>query len=148
MCENNNYAIYSHIRERMPDPDPCARAASFRIPAERIEHGDIQRIFEAAQRALAAIRSGDGPRFIECMTYRWRDHVGPDEDRRLRYRPDAELDQWIARDELPRIGAMLPPAVKREIEGSVEAEISDAIDFAEAAEYPADEELYAHVFRP
>ncbi len=148
VCENNTYAIYSHIRERMPDPDPCARAASFRIPAERIEHGDIQRIFEAAQRALAAIRSGDGPRFIECMTYRWRDHVGPDEDRRLRYRPDAELDQWIARDELPRIGAMLPPAVKREIEGSVEAEISDAIDFAEAAEYPADEELYAHVFRP
>lgn len=148
VCENNLYAIYSHVRDRMSDPDPCARAASFGIPAERIEDGNTERISAAASGALAAIRRGEGPRFIECMTYRWRDHVGPDEDRRWRYRPDAELDQWIARDEVKRIGALLPPEAKRAIERGVEAEIEDAIAFAEAAEFPGDQELYAHVFRP
>ena len=147
VCENNYYAIYSHIRDRMPDADPSARAASFRIPAERIEHGETERIVAAAQKALAAIRAGEGPRFLECMTYRWRDHVGPGEDRRLRYRPDAELDDWIARDELKHIGAKLTQAARLEIERNVEAEIADAIDFAEASAYPAGEELYDNVFR-
>ena len=128
-------------------PNPCERAAVFRIPAERIEDGEVGHIHDASAKAIAAIRDGGGPRFLECVTYRWRDHVGPDEDRRWKYRPDAELDAWIARDEMARIGALLPIAMKRQIERSVEAEIADAISFAEASAFPADEELYADVFR-
>ncbi len=100
-----------------------------------------------APRPSPPFARGDGPHFLECLTYRWRDHVGPDEDRRQKYRPDAELDAWIARDEVARIGALLPAATKRQIERSVDAEIADAISFAEASEFPADEELFADVFR-
>ncbi|HUK60465.1 MAG TPA: thiamine pyrophosphate-dependent enzyme [Stellaceae bacterium] len=147
VCENNFYAIYSHIRDRMPEPDPCARATVFGIPTERIADGNVRHIFDASAAAVAAIREGGGPRFLECLTYRWRDHVGPEEDRRWKYRPDAELDAWIARDEMARIGKELPAAAKRKIEESVDAEIADAISFAEGSAFPPPAELYADVFR-
>ncbi|MGH7035071.1 MAG: thiamine pyrophosphate-dependent dehydrogenase E1 component subunit alpha [Stellaceae bacterium] len=147
VCENNHYAIYSHIRERMPHPDPCERAAVFRIPNERIERGDTLLIREASERAAAAIRAGEGPRFIECTTYRWRDHVGPDEDRKWKYRPDAELDAWIRADEVARIGRMMDDRARAEIERAVDAEIADAFAFAEASPFPGGEELAVHVFR-
>lgn len=147
ICENNHYAIYSHIRDRMPHPDPCERAAVFRIPNERIEHGDTLRIRDASAKAVASIRAGDGPQFLECMTYRWRDHVGPDEDRKWKYRPDAELDAWIRADEVARIGKMIDAGARTKIEKAVEAEIADAFAFAEASPFPGGEELAANVFR-
>ena len=146
ICENNHYAIYSHIRDRMPIAEPCARAASFRIPTEKIEHGDTLRIRDASTRAVAKIRAGEGPQFIECMTYRWRDHVGPEEDRKWKYRPDEELDAWIKRDEVARIAQMLDPAERQKIEAAAEAEIADAFDFAEKSAFPGPEELATNVF--
>lgn len=147
ICENNGYAIYSPVADRMPEANFCERAESYRIPATRIESGETLEIHAAARRALADIRDGSGPRFIECLTCRWRDHVGPDEDRVWDYRPDAELDDWIARDEVRRMGERLPDAWRRKIEQEVEAEIAAAIDFAERSPFPADDELYTHVYR-
>ena len=146
ICENNHYAIYSHIRDRMPHPDPCERAGVFRIPNERIDHGDTLRIRDAAGRAVAKIRAGEGPHFIECMTYRWRDHVGPDEDRKWNYRPEEELDAWISRDELARLGSMLDLNERRKVEVAVDSEIAEAFAYAEASAFPGPEELATHVF--
>ena len=146
VCENNYYAIYSHIRERMPHPDPCERAGVFGIPHERIERGDTLKICDASARAIAKVRAGEGPQFIECMTYRWRDHVGPDEDRKWKYRPDEELDDWIRRDELKRLGGMLAPAEREKIEFAADAEIAEAFAFAERSAFPGPEELTANVF--
>jgi TPP-dependent pyruvate/acetoin dehydrogenase alpha subunit len=141
VCENNQYAIYSHVRDRMPDDNFCERAQVYRIPAERVEHGDAFAMHAATGRALARIRAGAGPHFIEALTYRWRDHVGPDEDRIYRYRPDAVLDGWIARDQLKILGEQLHGAERARIDGAVEAEIAAAIGFAEASPFPADDEL-------
>jgi TPP-dependent pyruvate/acetoin dehydrogenase alpha subunit len=146
ICENNHYAIYSHIRERMPHPDPCERAAVFRIPNERIEGGDTLKIRDASQKAVAKVRAGEGPQFIECMTYRWRDHVGPDEDRKWKYRADEELDDWIRRDELKRLGEMLDAGERQQIEAAADAEIAAAFDYAEVSVFPGPEELATNVF--
>jgi TPP-dependent pyruvate/acetoin dehydrogenase alpha subunit len=146
VCENNHYAIYSHIRDRMPHPDPCERAGVFRIPNERIDHGDTLQIRDAAQRAVAKVRAGEGPHFIECMTYRWRDHVGPEEDRKWKYRPDEELDAWIRRDELERLGQMLELNERRKIEAAADAEIAEAFADADASAFPGPEELATNVF--
>ena len=146
VCENNHYAIYSHVRDRMPEPNPCERAGAFRIPAQKIEHGDTFKIRAASEKALDEIRAGGGPRFIECMTYRWRDHVGPDEDRRWKYRSDTELDEWIKRDEVARIGGMLPNDARRTIEREVDAEIAEAFAFAEKSPFPDPAELGTNVF--
>lgn len=146
ICENNHYAIYSHVRDRMPEPNPCERAGVFKIPAQKIEHGDTFKIRAASEKAVDEIRAGGGPRFIECMTYRWRDHVGPEEDRRWKYRSDAELDEWIKRDEVARIGGMLCSDARRAIEREVDAEIAEAFAFAEKSSFPSPAELGTNVF--
>ena len=146
VCENNLYAIYSHVQERMPEVNLCTRVESYNIPAERVENGDIFAIIERSKAAIGDIRAGGGPRFLECETYRWRDHVGPDEDRIWKYRPDAELDGWIARDEVALIGAMLDDDVRKGVEAEVEAEIAEAIEFAANSPFPADLEINNHVF--
>jgi TPP-dependent pyruvate/acetoin dehydrogenase alpha subunit len=146
VCENNQYAIYSHVRDRMAGPGLCERSRAYGIPAQRVDNGDALAILEAAGTALAAVRAGEGPRFLECMTYRWRDHVGPGEDRIHRYRPDEELDRWIREDQLERLGRLLDPAERERIHRSVEDEIAAAIAFAEESPYPADQEIFDHVF--
>jgi TPP-dependent pyruvate/acetoin dehydrogenase alpha subunit len=146
VCENNYYAIYSHIRDRMAGENPCERARAYQVPATRIERGDIVRLHETARADVAAIRAGGGPRFIECETQRWRDHVGPDEDRTIGYRADTTLDDWIADDQLARLAALLPEATRRAVEARVERELAAAVAFAEQSPFPADAELYDHVF--
>jgi pyruvate dehydrogenase E1 component alpha subunit len=80
------------------------------------------------------------------MTYRWRDHVGPTEDRVHRYRPDAELDAKIEGDNLRIVGGMLPSDLRRSIEAAEEKRVQDAIAFAEASTFPEDQEIHDHVF--
>ena len=146
VCENNFYAIYSHVKDRSPAP-ACRRAATptaFR--AELVEDHEPMKLHERAGAAVAAVRGGDGPRFLECMTYRWRDHVGPGEDRVHKYRPDEELNAKIEGDNLKIVGDLLPADQRKSIEAAEEKRVADAIAFAEASTFPEDQEVYDHVF--
>jgi len=146
-CENNAYAIHTHQRLRQRVPDVCARVAALGIPAERVDDGDVLAIASRARAAVAALRGGDaGPFFLECATYRWKEHVGPGEDWALGYRDRAEAEPWIANDSVPRIGARLDPGARKRIESEVEAEIADAFAFAEASPFPGPDELLRDVF--
>ncbi len=146
VCENNFYAIYSHVKDRLAGPGLLARSQAYGIPAEHVEDHVPMELHERAGAAVAAVRRGEGPRFIECMTYRWRDHVGPTEDRVHKYRPDAELDAKIEGDNLKIVGALLPPELRKSIEEGEEKRIAEAIAFAEASTFPEDREIYDHVF--
>lgn len=146
VCENNNYAIYSHVRDRMAGDGICARVRPYGVPAECVEHGDALKLHQVAGEALSSVRAGSGPRFMECMTYRWRDHVGPDEDRRYGYRSDTELDGWISRDALLQVADTLPPDTRAAIERDVEQRIASAIAHAEKSVFPADDEIDEYVF--
>lgn len=146
VCENNFYAIYSHVKDRMAGPGLRARSKAYGIEAELIEDHEPMKLHERAGAAVAAVRSGSGPRFLECMTYRWRDHVGPGEDRMHKYRPDDELNAKIEGDNLKIVGDLLPPAQRKSIEAAEEKRVADAIAFAEASTFPEDQEVYDHVF--
>jgi len=146
VCENNFYAIYSHVLDRLAGPGIGARSRAYGVESELIEDHEPMMLHEKAGAAVAAVRRGEGPRLIECMTYRWRDHVGPTEDRLHKYRPDAELDAKIDNDNLKIVGKMLPAKVRASIESKVEKQVADAIAFAEASRFPEDSEVYDHVF--
>ncbi|HYD07097.1 MAG TPA: thiamine pyrophosphate-dependent dehydrogenase E1 component subunit alpha [Reyranella sp.] len=146
VCENNFFAIYSHVKDRMAGPGLRARSKAYGIEAELIEDHEPMKLHERAGAAIAAVRSGSGPRFLECMTYRWRDHVGPGEDRIHRYRPDEELDAKIEGDNLRIVGDLLPAEQRESIEAAEEKRVADAIAFAEASTFPEDQEIYDHVF--
>jgi len=145
VCENNRYAIHTHQRDRQAMESIAAFARAYGLFAERIEDGALAAIHDAACRAVAAIRARMGPRFLECLTYRWREHVGPGEDFAAGYRTRTEAEPWMAGDEVARAGARLDATERRRIEAEVEAEIADAFEFAERSPLPAAADLYAHV---
>lgn len=100
VCENNLYATESplHVRQAA-GTDLCERVRSFKIDASRIDGNDVLEVFQKTKSAVEKLRSGDGPCFLECMTYRWREHVGPhfDHDLKRTYRSREEVERWMAR---------------------------------------------------
>lgn len=147
VCENNFYAIHAPLRERQPADDIADRARAYGLPAERIEEADPALIHARAGQAVARVRGGAGPAFLECRAYRWKEHVGPSADWHLGYREPGEAAPWIAADACARLAAALPAEARRRLEAEVEGEIAEAIAFAEASPFPDAAELYADVVK-
>lgn len=148
ICENNGYAIHTHQSRRQGLPKVHERAKSFGMSAELIEYNDCLALHDHVSKAAKALRGGTatGPFFFECRTSRWREHVGPNEDFHLGYRTRDELKPWVENDQVERIGRLLKPAVRANIEAAVEAEVLEAFAFAEASPVPNESELYTDVF--
>jgi TPP-dependent pyruvate/acetoin dehydrogenase alpha subunit len=147
VCENNRYAIHTHQRQRQATEDICARARSHGVPAHRIEQNDVMALHGLSKKLVAETREGKGPAFVECMTYRWLEHVGPGEDFGLGFREREEAASWKAGDPVKAIGGQLEPAARAAVEKQVEAEIAAAFDFAESSAFPGPQELHRHVYR-
>jgi TPP-dependent pyruvate/acetoin dehydrogenase alpha subunit len=147
VCENNGYAIHTHQSSRQGKADVCRRARAYGVPAERIEHNDVLYLYERAKDVAAKVRAGGGPYLFEVMTYRWREHVGPNEDYQLGYRTREEAEPWVDNDQVKRIGELLDSAVREEIEREAEAEVAAAFAFAEESPGPLPGELTTDVFK-
>lgn len=148
ICENNLYSIHSHQLARQPTSNICERARAYGMPAEKIDDNDVLRIYAIVKSAVDEIRGGRaGPRFFECMTYRWKEHVGPNDDFDKGYRSRSEAEPWFEKDQIKRLANLLEPQVRQEIEAEVEAEIREVFEFAEQSPLPDDEELYTDVFK-
>jgi len=147
ICENNRYAIHTHQSHRQGTPALCERARAYGMPAERLDGNNLPGLIARAREVVAGVRAGGGPSFLEVMTYRWREHVGPGFDFHLGFRSEDEAAPWIAADPVARLAADLGPAERARIEHEVEEEIVVAFAFAEASPFPAAEELTRDVFR-
>jgi TPP-dependent pyruvate/acetoin dehydrogenase alpha subunit len=147
ICENNFYAIHTHQSLRQKLANICERARVYGMPAEQIPDNDALRIYEKVSEAITRLRSGEpGPLFFECLTYRLKEHVGPNDDFCLGYRTREEAKPWIENDPVKRLGDRLEPAQRHKIEAEVEAEIREAFAFAERSPFPEAAELYSDVF--
>lgn len=147
ICENNNYAISTHVSVRQKGTSIALRAQSYGIKTKVIQGNDTQTIYREVKKAREEIlKNGSGPVFLECMTYRWRQHLGPHEDFGPGGRNRKEAEPWIAGDEVARIGLLLSPKNKQKIDKQIESEIRAAIAFAEESPYPAASELWTDVF--
>ncbi len=146
VCENNGYAIHTPLSKRWASSRLCERVETFGIPACQIPDSNVLTIWEKVSDACVGIRQGRGPAFLECMTYRWKEHVGPGEDYESGYRTREELRPWLENDQVRIIGALLDKTAKGRIDGEVEREIAAAIEFAENSPFPAPAELSTHVY--
>ncbi len=147
VCENNRYAIHTHQSRRQATPAICDRVRAHDLPAEEVDGSALLLLCERAAAAVARIRAGEGPQFLEVRTYRWHEHVGPNRDYHLGYRSEAELEPWIAADPLRWLAKLIEPDVRADLENAVEREIADAFAFAEASPFPAPGELFTDVFQ-
>lgn len=148
VCENNGYSTHTRLDVRQPASVTIrARAASYGLPAQAVDGNDVFAVHDASQTALGHCRSGAGPAFLECATYRWREHVGPLWDHDKGYRSKAEVDAWIARcpiksatARLLREGACTQADVDAMTRASQDA-VNRAVAAAKAAPFPAVEDL-------
>lgn len=146
LCENNFYAIHTHLLSRHADADLCGRARAFGVPAEQIGDNDIGEINERVKAAVSRLRAGEaGPFFFECLTYRWKEHVGPNDDFYLGYRSYEDARPWIEGDQVRRVAMLIPPESRECIEAQVEEEIRTAFDCAENDAFPEACELLTDV---
>ncbi|MEI7988391.1 MAG: thiamine pyrophosphate-dependent dehydrogenase E1 component subunit alpha [Chloroflexota bacterium] len=145
VCENNGYAIHTPLAKRWATGELVERVKTYGIPAHHVADGDIFRIRALTAEAVASMRRGGGPFFIECLTYRWREHVGPAEDFAAGYRGREEMLPWVLSDQVPRLGAMLDAGTRERIDREIEREITEAVHFAEESPFPEIKELLTHV---
>jgi acetoin:2,6-dichlorophenolindophenol oxidoreductase subunit alpha len=148
VCENNGYGEYTAAQDvtagRIAD-----RATALGINAQTVDGMDALAVREAAQRAAARSRSGAGPEFLVCETYRYFGHGMSDRDRR--YRTRDEEREWRARDPIARLEAVLSErfrlAVKEmPIRNEVASEIEQAAYAAQNADAPSPDAVMTNVY--
>lgn len=103
VCENNLYSTHLPLRECRVERPIAEVALPFGIAAKTLDGNDVLAVHEAATEAVDACREGRGPVFLECLTYRFRGHVGPDDNVQGSHtdiRPAEEVKRWLARDPL------------------------------------------------
>ena len=144
-CENNQYAMGTSVVRTHAETDLAGRASSYGMPAAAIDGMDVVAVGEAATAAVAAIRSGEGPRFLELQTYRFRAHSMYDPEL---YRSKSEVDEWKKRDPIDLSAARLrqdrrlDDGIVAVVEQEIADEIDAAVERADAAEVePVDELL-------
>ena len=153
VCENNFYATNSHISSRQPHSEVYRKAASYGIPAERIEGNDVAAVYEVAAGMVERARRGDGPSLLEAVTYRWKGHVGPDCDHEKGCRPRSELEDWQGKCPLEAARALvIREAAMSEAEigklySETDAMLDEAIRVAKAAPMPALSEITTDVYK-
>ena len=146
VCENNGYGEYTPFRS-VTAGEIRARAEVMDIPAETIDGMSVWSVREAAARALAHARGGNGPAFVEALTYRFVGHSRSDPGA---YRPEGELERWRARDPIVVLRAQLEsegvdPARLDELEHDVGGVLERMRENGLAAPFPS--ELTAREFK-
>jgi pyruvate dehydrogenase E1 component alpha subunit len=132
LCENNLYAMGTHLLRHAAEPELFRRAAAYRMEARGVDGMDVLAVEAETRAAAEAVRAGEGPRFLEFRTYRYRAHSMYDADR---YRDKAEIEEWKRRDPIAALTRRLEPeklASAADIE-RIEAEVAARIDAAVAA---------------
>ena len=156
VCENNLYATHMPVSECRPDCDIVEIAKPFDILNARIDGNNVLDVYEIAEKATAFCRNGEGPFFIEALTYRFRGHVGPDDNIQGTHtdiRPPEEIDLWKKKDPIDNFEKrLLGDGVLSELEISdikneVNQAVQDAHVFASESSYPQESELNAYVFK-
>lgn len=131
VCENNLYACYTRLSTRQPERPIHAVAAACGCKVMTADGNDALAVFEAASNAVVGLRAASSPVFLECQTYRWREHCGPNVDDDLGYRPLVEVAEWKAACPVVRLAAMLDAVSEsRDFMADAEREISEEIEAA------------------
>lgn len=152
VCENNLYSSHLDIHLRQPSNSVARFAEAHRVAHRIIDGNDVVAVAEAAGDLIAAARAGDGPGFIEAVTFRWLGHVGPnaDIDVGVRRSPD-ELAAWKRRDPVRRLTDALGARGVGQgrfavIDAEIEQAVASAVALARQAGYPPINVLMDYVY--
>jgi TPP-dependent pyruvate/acetoin dehydrogenase alpha subunit len=151
VCENNGWASTTAHALSTAGGSVAARAQGYGIPGETVDGNDALAVHAAVSRAAARARRGQGPSLIEARTIRWMGHYEGDPQG---YRSRAEVDEGRRTDPIARLrthlegAGVLDAAHVERVAAAIDAEVDDAVAFAEASPWPepaqALEDLFVH----
>ncbi len=140
VCQNNGWAISVPLAKQTASQTIAIKARAYGMPGVRVDGNDVLAVYQAVKEAVDRARRGEGPTFIEAVTYRMGGHSSSDDP--TRYRDSEEVARWQARDPLPRFRRYLEArgfwseAQEKTLEESLRQEINAAVKEAEAAGPP------------
>ena len=143
VCENNLFASHMHISLRQPSNRVSRYGDAHRIHAQTVDGNDVAAVTAASRQMIARMRKGEGPAFLEAVTYRWRGHVGPREDLDVGVNRGPDLALWKARDPIRRLfdalkqDGILNDDQFKEMNDSVISDVANAWMRADAAAFPS-----------
>jgi len=156
VCENNFYATHMPLRECRIQNNIYKVAEPFGIESKEVDGNDVLAVYEAGKGAIEKCRRGEGPVFLECLTYRFRGHVGPDDNIQGNHtdiRPRSEIEEWLKKDPIKIFKIYLTKenifseTELEKIENEVEKEVASAHTFARESAYPEVSELGKYLFK-
>jgi len=152
IVENNLFSSHLHIDLRQPYNSTCRFAEANGIHWQRVDGNDVAAVSRACLTATRQARSGQGPQFIEMVTYRWRGHVGHREDIDVGVKRKDDLNLWKKRDPIARLAKgmekkkWLKTGELHRWKTEAEAAVHKAWDQASRDPYPKPEALLGRVY--
>ncbi|MFH1131448.1 MAG: thiamine pyrophosphate-dependent dehydrogenase E1 component subunit alpha [Pseudomonadota bacterium] len=152
VCENNYYATASPQAARQGQANIASRAQGYGLPGIQVDGNDVLDVYHNVGEAIAQARNGEGPSLIEALTYRWKGHVGPEEDWTKGLRPREELERWKQECPVKRFTKhvietkILSERDVKDVIGSIREDIDSALEAARAIPFPKSENLLEDVF--
>jgi pyruvate dehydrogenase E1 component alpha subunit len=149
IAENNQYGMGTAVSRASAVPQMIDKARAYGMKGKQVDGMNVVEVNEATQAALKAIRDGEGPQFLEMITYRFEGHSMGDP---LRYRTKDEVEKWRSDDPIGILEHHLleeETATREEldeIDQAVEQEVEEAVRFAEESPLPAAEELFTNIY--
>lgn len=146
-CENNLYGMGVSFQESLSTDIPKL-ASAYNMPAVSVDGMDVVAVYRAMQKAVEHARGGNGPYFVEAMTYRYRGHSMADPEL---YRLKDEIEQYRKRDCIERLknammaAGQLDEARFEEMTARVEQVVNESVEFSEKSPQPALDTLFDHV---
>jgi TPP-dependent pyruvate/acetoin dehydrogenase alpha subunit len=151
LCENNLYAMGTHLSRHQAHTNIAGKAAAYGLPGEAVNGMDVMAVEAATRRAVEHVRGGNGPLLLEARTYRFRAHSMYDAEL---YRNKEEVELWKARDPITTFAArlcqqnLLDGKELADLEREVAAEVAEAVVFAETAPWEPAADLLRDVSTP
>jgi pyruvate/2-oxoglutarate/acetoin dehydrogenase E1 component/TPP-dependent pyruvate/acetoin dehydrogenase alpha subunit len=136
ICQNNQWAISVPSHQQTAAETFAQKAEAYGVPHERVDGNDVLAVYQKTNEAVKRARSGGGPTFIECVTYRMGEHNTADEE--SIYRSEQEQEYWADRDPVDRFetylcekGLLTDESIAT-INEDMKARVQEAVDTARA----------------
>jgi pyruvate dehydrogenase E1 component alpha subunit/2-oxoisovalerate dehydrogenase E1 component alpha subunit len=152
VCQNNHWSISVPTAKQSASRTLALKAHAYGIAGRRVDGNDVLATYRVIKDAVDRARRGEGPTFVECVTYRMGPHSSSDDP--TRYRSNDEVATWAKRDPIARFerylrrAEVLDDAAQAALEARLEQELEAAIAAIEEAPAPARETLFEDVFAP
>jgi pyruvate dehydrogenase E1 component alpha subunit/2-oxoisovalerate dehydrogenase E1 component alpha subunit len=150
VCQNNHWAISVPSKKQSASPTFASKAIAYGMPGVRVDGNDVLAVLKVLRDAIARARAGQGPTFVESVTYRIGAHSSSDDP--TRYRSNEEVAAWTQKDPVERMRrvlqkrGLLDDAKEQALFAEVDAEVKGAIAKVESAPLPERETIFDDVY--